>query len=434
MKRKSKIILAASSTTLVLFFLLCAFAVSKSIERLESTPVAYEKNIIALKHGDNASKVVDSFVINPVEKFIDHLWLKYHKEYTSIQKGDYLVDGKKSVLDILKDMVAGNVVEKIYPTFSVVEGTNYAKIMRKISKYKGKIQDKKFHSLTKDKKKFLQEVFKHDPELLEFLGKDVDSLEGLVNPATYPMYEDTPLFKMFKKGIITQVKFLKEQWNLRDKSNNVKTPYEALILASLIERETFLDSERDMVAAVFENRMNKQMRLQTDPTVMYGVNPIFTGKLTKAHLKTDSPYNTYTRIGLPPTPICMPREKSIIAALHPADTKALYFVAKGVSPKDGHNFSQTLKEHNKAVTEYRQKVREYYASLKEDNAEDDDLILAEAEAQKSANESESSTDIANINKDDTVISKNAEKSKSSKFATVKEKSQTLVASEKNKSK
>lgn len=431
MKRKSKIILAASSATLVLFFMLCAFAVSKSIERLESTPAAYEKHIIALKSGDNASKVVDSFVINPVEKFIDHLWLRYHKEYTAIQKGDYLVDGKKSVLDILKDMVAGNVVEKIYPTFSVVEGTNYAKISRKISKYKGKIKDEKFHSLAKDKKKFLKEVFKNDPDLLEFLGTEVDSLEGLINPATYPMYEETPLFKMFKKGIITQVKFLKKQWDTRDKSDNIKTPYEALILASLIERETLLDSERDMVAAVFENRMNKQMRLQTDPTVMYGVNPIFTGKLTKTHLKTDTPYNTYTRAGLPPTPICMPREKSIVAALHPFDTEALYFVAKGISPKDGHAFSETLKEHNRAVSEYRKKVREYYAALKQEN-NDDDLILAEAEEQKSAKADETSKVLATVNKDDTVISKNTEKTDSSKFVKVKENTQTLVASEKNK--
>lgn len=123
------------------------------------------------------------------------------------------------------------------------------------------------------------------------------------------------------------------------------------------------------------------MRLQTDPAVMYGVSRNFTGKLTKKHLKTDTPYNTYTRSGLPPTPICMPQEKSILAALHPENSKSLYFVAKGVSPKEGHSFSSTLDEHNRAVVSYRKKVAEYLKQQQIADSSQDELIEAENEAQ-----------------------------------------------------
>ncbi len=323
--------------------------------------------------------MVNAFVTNPIEKQIDHMYLRFHKEYSAVQKGQYLVDGKKSLLDILKDMVAGNVVEKIYPTFTVVEGANLSRILNNISKRK--VDDKKFYSLIKDHKKFMEDVFSDQPELLEFIGGPKDNFEGLVAPATYPMYEKSPLYNLFKRGMINQVKILKKEWDNRDPIDFIKTPYEALILASLIERETFLDEERSKVSSVFKNRLQNQMRLQTDPAVMYGVSSNFTGKLTKKHLKADTPYNTYTRAGLPPTPICMPQEKSIHAALHPEDSKALYFVAKGVSPKEGHSFSSTLDEHNKAVQSYRKKVSDYLKQQQIADSSQDELIEAENEAQ-----------------------------------------------------
>lgn len=356
-----------------------AFIVYKSISDLQSAPAVYKHQLYSLKSGDNASSVVDDFVSNPIEKQIDHLYLRFHKEYSAVQKGEYLVDGKKSLLDILKDMVAGNVVEKIYPTFTIVEGTTLAKILRNIKKRK--VKDSKFKSLIGDGRKFMEDVFASEPELLEFIGGPKENLEGLISPATYPMYEKEPLYNMFKKGMIHQVKLLKKEWENRDINALITTPYEALILASLIERETFLDEERDTVAAVFLNRLKVGMRLQTDPSVMYGISPVFSERLTRTHLKTDTPYNTYTRYGLPPTPICMPREKTIHAALHPSDSKALYFVAKGVSPKEGHSFSRTLDEHNRAVSAYRKRVSEYRKSKKESDVEDEELITAENEAQ-----------------------------------------------------
>lgn len=350
-----------------------------SINSFQKSPAIYKEQLYSLKTGDNASTVVNAFVTNPIEKQIDHMYLRFHKEYSAVQKGQYLVDGKKSILDILKDMVAGNVVEKIYPTFTVVEGANLSKILNNISKRK--VDDKKFYSLIKDHKKFMEDVFSEQPELLEFIGGPKDNFEGLVAPATYPMYEKSPLYNLFKRGMINQVKLLKKEWENREPNDFITTPYEALILASLIERETFLDEERSKVSSVFKNRLQKQMRLQTDPAVMYGVSRNFTGKLTKKHLKTDTPYNTYTRSGLPPTPICMPQEKSILAALHPENSKSLYFVAKGVSPKEGHSFSSTLDEHNRAVVSYRKKVAEYLKQQQIADSSQDELIEAENEAQ-----------------------------------------------------
>lgn len=157
-----------------------------SINSFQKSPAIYKEQLYSLKTGDNASTVVNAFVTNPIEKQIDHMYLRFHKEYSAVQKGQYLVDGKKSLLDILKDMVAGNVVEKIYPTFTVVEGANLSKILNNISKRK--VDDKKFYSLIKDHKKFMEDVFSEQPDLLEFIGGPKDNFEGLVAPATYPMY------------------------------------------------------------------------------------------------------------------------------------------------------------------------------------------------------------------------------------------------------
>lgn len=142
------------------------------------------------------------------------------------------------------------------------------------------------------------------------------------------------------------------EWEQRAVDLPLQTPYEAIILASIIEKETAVPSERDMIAGVFINRLNRNMRLQTDPTVIYGIGPTFDGNITRKHLRTATPYNTYVIKGLPPTPIAMAGKAAIHAALHPLSTDALYFVAKG----DGsHQFSTTLEEHNAAVRKYQLK-------------------------------------------------------------------------------
>ena len=142
---------------------------------------------------------------------------------------------------------------------------------------------------------------------------------------------------------------IKKAWETRSLNVAVKSPYELLILASIIEKETGQNSDRALVSSVFNNRLKRGMLLQTDPTVTYGIEN-FNGKITKEHLRTDHPYNTYTRPGLPPTPICNPGLAAIEAAAHPADTDYLYFVAMGKSGQT--KFSKTLKEHNAAVQKY----------------------------------------------------------------------------------
>ena len=147
-------------------------------------------------------------------------------------------------------------------------------------------------------------------------------------------------------------KQLTQIWAQKEASSPLRSPYELLILASIAEKETGRSSDRGMVAAVFTNRLNKGMLLQTDPTVIYGIGPKFDGNLRKTDLRHDSPYNTYMRKGLPPTPIAMPSKESIQAAAHPEASGALYFVAKG----DGRShFSKSLNEHESAVNTYQRK-------------------------------------------------------------------------------
>jgi UPF0755 protein len=143
---------------------------------------------------------------------------------------------------------------------------------------------------------------------------------------------------------------LAAEWEGRDDGLPLETPYEALILASIVERESAVPDERPMIAGVFVSRLKKGMRLQTDPTVIYGLGDDFDGDIRWADLRRDTPYNTYTRNGLPPTPIALPSGEALHAALNPAETDALYFVSRG----DGsHYFSKTLEEHNAAVSKYQ---------------------------------------------------------------------------------
>ena len=178
------------------------------------------------------------------------------------------------------------------------------------------------------------------------------NLEGWLFPDTYFVDAKSKASVLFRRAARAMQKILEDEWLLRAPDLPYQTPYEALIMASIIEKETGRDADRAMVAAVFVNRLKIGMKLQTDPTVIYGMGEKFDGNLRKRDLEADTPFNTYTRAGLPPTPIAMPGKKSIHAALHPADSNALYFVAKG----DGtSHFSPTLREHNRAVDFYQRK-------------------------------------------------------------------------------
>ncbi|MDR6373733.1 endolytic transglycosylase MltG [Paraburkholderia caledonica] len=192
----------------------------------------------------------------------------------------------------------------------------------------------------------------NDAQLMSAIGAPEASIgngEGLFFPDTYLFDKNTSDLDVYRRAYRLMRARLDEAWVARSPDLPYKTPYDALIMASIIEKETGKKSDRAMVAAVFANRLRVGMPLQTDPTVIYGMGESYNGHIRKKDLQTDTPYNTYTRMGLPPTPISLPGVASLQAAMNPAQTSALYFVSRG----DGSSiFSDTLGDHNKAVDKY----------------------------------------------------------------------------------
>lgn len=189
-----------------------------------------------------------------------------------------------------------------------------------------------------------------DAALLAAIGAAEGHIEGLFFPDTYFFTPRSPDIDILRRAYQAQRAKLMAEWQTRAPNLPYRTPYEALIMASIIEKETGVEDERPRIAAVFINRLNQGMRLQTDPTVIYGLGVGFDGNLRKDDLQRDTPYNSYTRNGLPPTPIAIPGAAAIHAALHPAQTNDLYFVSRG---NGKHYFSSTLDEHNRAVKQYQ---------------------------------------------------------------------------------
>jgi UPF0755 protein len=193
---------------------------------------------------------------------------------------------------------------------------------------------------------------KDEAQVRALFGIAEDSVEGWFFPDTYRFAPGTSDLDVLKRAHAAMRKRLADAWAARDPDVPLRTPYEALILASIVEKETGVAAERPVIAAVFANRIKRGMRLQTDPTVIYGIGEKYDGNIRKRDLTTDTPWNTYTRDGLPPTPIAMPGADALAAVAHPAPSEYLYFVGKG----DGtHHFSRTLEEHNRAVAKYQLK-------------------------------------------------------------------------------
>ncbi|NVI82786.1 MULTISPECIES: endolytic transglycosylase MltG [unclassified Janthinobacterium] len=189
-----------------------------------------------------------------------------------------------------------------------------------------------------------------DKELMAKISPEYVHPEGLFFPDTYLFAKGASEMQIFRQAHTAMIGRLSEAWDKRDPALPYKNPYEALIMASIVEKETGQKSERAMIAGVFVNRLKTGMLLQTDPTVIYGMGDNYQGKIRKRDLEADTPYNTYTRGGLPPTPIALAGAQSLTAALAPARTQALYFVARG----DGTSqFSANLPDHNRAVNQYQ---------------------------------------------------------------------------------
>ena len=258
---------------------------------------------------------------------------------TKIQAGEYLVGESDSPRDVLQKMLAGRV---LLHSITLVEGWTYWEMQAKLAVSEFLVDD----------------VSDLEPEaLMSRLGAPGEHPEGRFFPDTYHVPRGTQASKVLLLAMGRMEEELAQAWSARDPALPLDNPYQVLILASVVEKETALASERPAIAGVFSRRLQKRMRLQTDPTVIYGLGQSFDGNLRKADLERDGPYNTYTRRGLPPTPICLPGREALMAAARPADGQALYFVATG--DDDGsHYFSTTLEEHNQAVARYLKKLRQ----------------------------------------------------------------------------
>lgn len=252
----------------------------------------------------------------------------------AIHTGEYQIKKGMSQYEMLSMFVSGKVIT--HP-LTILEGWNYFQLREQLKK-------------SVKLKQTLTGIT--DKELMKMLGSDTMHPEGNFYPDTYLYTAGNTDFDILKKAYEKMQHSLEEQWKTRETGLPYKSRYEALIMASIVEKETGQADERPLIAGVFVNRLRKNMRLQTDPTVIYGMGKNFDGNIRKKDLRKDTPYNTYTRHGLPPTPIAMPSEAAIHAALHPAKTDAIFFVSRG----DGsHVFTSTLKEHNKAVRKYQLK-------------------------------------------------------------------------------
>ncbi len=249
-----------------------------------------------------------------------------------LKAGEYRFAAGITPREILDQVVSGRVVAY---QFTIIEGWSFAQIRRALA------QTPKLEQLTAE-----FDV----AAIMARLDRPDQHPEGRFFPETYQYTAGMSDAAILKQAYMKMEAFLADAWPQRAADLPLKTADEALVLASIVEKETGRADERGMIAGVFINRLNKGMRLQTDPTVIYGIGPKFDGNLRRRDLRRDTPYNTYTRSGLPPTPIAMPGADAITAVLHPTETRALYFVARG----DGsHQFSETLAEHNKAVIKYQ---------------------------------------------------------------------------------
>jgi UPF0755 protein len=249
----------------------------------------------------------------------------------AIQAGTYRLDRALTPPEILDKLARGEVVlvEMLF-----VEGTTLRQWLTALA-----LNPEVKHTLPAD----------GEPQLRTILGLE-QPVEGWLFPDTYRFTPGATDVDILKRAHAAMKRRLAEAWAARAPDLPLKTPYEALILASIVEKETAQPGERPLVASVFVNRMRLGMRLQTDPTVIYGLGDKYDGRIHKRDLTTDTPWNTYTRDGLPPTPIAMPGAASLRAAVQPAQTPFLYFVGRG----DGtHEFSRTLEEHNRAVARYQ---------------------------------------------------------------------------------
>lgn len=267
----------------------------------------------------------------PVNPVLFMLLARVSGKAAKLQAGSYELQAQATPWQLLMQLANGETKPQV---LAIIEGWTFHQMRQVINAHPALKHDTAALS---------------DQELLALISADYKHPEGIFFPDTYLFAKGMSDLQIYRQAHAALVSRLSQAWDKRDTKLPYKTPYEALIMASIIEKETGHQSDRAHVAAVFVNRLNLGMLLQTDPTVIYGMGKKYRGNITRRDLITDTPYNTYTRAGLPPTPIALPGADAIRAAFSPAATNALYFVARG----DGRSqFSSNLQEHNQAVRKF----------------------------------------------------------------------------------
>ena len=289
--------------------------------------------IIQVERGDNLRTVLQSLA-PPNEIAFDWRWrLLARRQPTSIHVGEYLLSPPMRPAELLELLGSGRVLQH---RFTVVEGWTWTQLLEALAADPVLIRT--------------LDGYLHPAEveaIAEAIGAPgLEHAEGWFLPETYYFVRGEKDVDILRRALEAMQEALQEAWSMRDVGLPLKSPYELLILASIVEKETSLPDERREIAGVLVRRLDRGMRLQTDPTVIYGLGDQFDGDIRRADLRSDNPYNTYTRHGLPPTPIALPGRASLMACANPAEGDALYFVANG---EGGHTFSTTLAEHEAAV-------------------------------------------------------------------------------------
>ncbi len=301
-------------------------------------PIA-DSRVVEVERGASLARTLRMLEADGIIEHPDLLraWARLSGTAASIHAGEYRIEAGITPVELLEIFVAGRVMRR---HFTIIEGWRFSELRQAMSnapRLRGDSQE-----LT-------------DDEIMARLGRPEVSPEGRFFPDTYDYIADTSDLTVLARAMARMDDILAREWERRSFDLPYASPDDALIMASIVEKETGLASERSKVAAVFVRRLERGMRLQTDPTVIFGLGEDFSGPLTRSHLRKPTPWNTYTHHGLPPTPIALPGRASLQAALNPAETDALYFVARG----DGSShFSATLEEHNAAVHRYLRGGRE----------------------------------------------------------------------------
>lgn len=325
---------------LLLTLMAAAFVVWRDAESLLGQPLPIaQKRSLEIESGQNLSSSLNQLTAqNLIAPERLKIYLKLYARSTGkanlIKAGEYELMPGMSALDLLNLLVSGKTT---LHELCLVEGWSFQQVMAAVN-----ANPYLLHTL-KDA---------DAATVMKAIGKEAIHPEGRFFPDTYQFPKNTSDEAFLRRAFAAMENTLKQEWDQRAEGLPYASPMDALIMASIVEKETGLTTERSQVAGVFVRRLLLDMKLQTDPTVIYGMGADFDGNLTRENLTADTPYNSYTRKGLPPTPICMPGRAAIHAALHPAEGKALFFVAR----KDGtHQFSDTLEQHNHAVREFQLK-------------------------------------------------------------------------------